>query len=84
VDVSPDIAAARRKHRGAPEELYEKDALQARLARAYAHAEALVPGDRVLHVRGDGDIDEVAELVRAALFPIIERRSSLPDVGGDA
>lgn len=71
VDVSPDVAAKRRQTRGLPEDLYEKEALQARLAKAYAHAEALVPGDRVVHVRGDGDIDTVALLVREALAPFV-------------
>ncbi|MFO0549833.1 MAG: dTMP kinase [Polyangiaceae bacterium] len=67
VDVAPDVAAERRQKRGGPEDLYETAALQARLARAYAHAEALVPGDKVIHVRGEGSVDEVAVLVREAL-----------------
>lgn len=71
VDVTPQTAALRRKQRGAPEELYEVEAFQSRLAKAYAHAEALVPGDRILHVHGDGDIDTVASLVRAALQPFV-------------
>ena len=72
VDVAPDTAAKRRRARGGPEELYEVDALQARLAKAYAHAEVLVPGDRVVHVRGDADVDTVARLVREALAPFVE------------
>jgi dTMP kinase len=72
VDVSPEVAAQRRERRGAAEDLYEKVALQARLAKAYAHAEALVPGDRVVHIRGDGDIDTVASLVQGALAPWVE------------
>lgn len=71
VDVTPQTASARRKHRGAPEELYEVEAFQTRLAKAYAHAEALVPGDRIVHVHGDGDIDTVAGLVRMALDPFV-------------
>ncbi|NUP05239.1 MAG: dTMP kinase [Polyangiaceae bacterium] len=73
VDVAPETASKRRRHRGAPEDLYEVDALQNRLAKAYAHAEALVPGDRILHVHGDGDIETVASLLREALAPFIER-----------
>jgi dTMP kinase len=71
VDVSAEVAAERRKLRGLPEDLYETLALQARLAKAYKHAEALVPGDKVVHVHGDGDIDGVSELVRAALEPFL-------------
>lgn len=74
VDVTPDVAAQRRRHRGAPEDLYETDALQARLAKAYLHAEALVPGDRVVHVRGDGSLEEVEAAFRAALAPFVEAR----------
>ncbi len=72
VDVSPDIAAARRRKRGSAEDLYEKNELQARLAKAYAHAEALVPGDKVVHVHGDGTVEEVALLIREALGPWVE------------
>jgi dTMP kinase len=72
VDVSPEIAAVRRRRRGEPEELYEYDALQIRLARAYDHAEVLVPGDRVVHVPGDGAIDAVATAIRVALAPFVE------------
>ncbi|HTJ80771.1 MAG TPA: dTMP kinase, partial [Polyangiaceae bacterium] len=75
VDVSPEIAAGRRKTRGAPGDLYEVDALQARLAKAYAHAEALVPGDKVVHVRGDGDIDSVATAIAHALAPHVETQA---------
>lgn len=76
VDVSPEIAAGRRKSRGLPGDLYEVEALQARLAKAYAHAEALVPGDRVVHVRGDGDIESVALAIHAALAPFVEAPTS--------
>jgi dTMP kinase len=72
VDVAPEIAAGRRKSRGAPGDLYEVDALQTRLAKAYAHAEALVPDDKVVHVRGDGDIDAVAAAIVQSLAPIVE------------
>jgi dTMP kinase len=75
VDVSPEVAASRRRARGGAAELYELDALQIRLARAYAHAEALVPEDRVLHVRGDGSVDEVAREIRAVLAPFVEPRA---------
>jgi dTMP kinase len=72
IDVAPEQASTRRRARGGAAELYEVDALQVRLARAYAHAEALVPDDRVLHVRGEGTIDDVAHRVRSALAPFVE------------
>jgi dTMP kinase len=71
VDVSPEVAAERRRLRGQAEDLYETQVLQARLAKAYKHAEALVPGDKVVHVHGDGDIEAVAELVKATLEPFV-------------
>ncbi len=71
VDVSAEVAAERRRARGGPEDLYETHVLQARLAKAYIHAEVLVPGDKVVHVHGDGSIDDVAELIRGALQPYV-------------
>jgi len=67
IDVSPEVAAARRRARGGAEELLEAVELQALLARAYRRAEAFVPGDRLIHVDGDGSPDTVAEAVAAAL-----------------
>jgi dTMP kinase len=72
VDVAPEIAAARRRARGGAAELFDDPDLQARLAAAYLHADALVPSDRVLHIDGNGTPDEVAAKVVAALAPIIE------------
>jgi len=43
LDVRPEVAAERRRSRGATRDLYEEGELQARLARAYAAAEELVP-----------------------------------------
>ena len=59
LDVDPDIAAERRKIRGGKAELYEKLELQRRLARLYAEAERLVPGDRVVHVDANQPLDQV-------------------------
>jgi dTMP kinase len=66
-DVSPNVAAERRRGRGASQELYEQSELQARLARAYAQAEVLVPGDDVAHIDADRTVEEV---VAAALSAI--------------
>jgi dTMP kinase len=71
VDVSAEVAAERRRQRGGVEDLYETLALQARLAKAYTHADALVPGDKVVHVHGDGDIESVEAAIRVALAPFV-------------
>ena len=72
VDVDPAVAEARRRARGGAEELYETTRLQAELARAYASAESLVVGDRVVHVDGNAELEQVAERVREALAPWVE------------
>ncbi len=71
VDVPAEEAHARRKRRGGPEELYEAALLQARLADIYLHAETLLPGERVVHVDGRGDVAEVENRIRHALDPIV-------------
>jgi dTMP kinase len=72
-DVDPDVAEARRAARGLPPELFERRELQRRLAQLYARAELLVPGDRVLHVDANPELDVVAgqlwALVSRALAP---------------
>jgi dTMP kinase len=69
LDVDPDIAAERRKERGGKVELYEKLELQRRLARLYADAERLVPGDRLVHV----DANQPLYRVIARSIEAIER-----------
>jgi dTMP kinase len=71
VDVTAEVAAERRRRRGGADELYEVAELQRRLALAYANAEELVPGDRLVHVDGDRSLDEVEASIRAALDPIV-------------
>jgi dTMP kinase len=73
LDVDPQVAAQRRVGRGGAHELYDDLDLQARLAAAYGRAEELVPGDRVLHVNGNGDPEAIAREVAAALDPLVER-----------
>lgn len=75
LDVDAGVAAARRQRRGGAPELFDGAALQARLAVAYRAAEALVPGDRVLHLDGNPSVDEVSSAVVAALAPFVEPRS---------
>ncbi len=67
LDVSPEVAAARRRARGGAAELFEESELQARLAAAYLRAEELVPGDRIIHLDGDRDPDTVARAMAEAL-----------------
>jgi len=76
LDVSPDVAAARRRARGGAAELFDDEALQARLAAAYLHAEDLVPGDRVIHVDGDRGPDAVAASIAEVLAPFVSSRNA--------
>jgi dTMP kinase len=71
LDVSPGVAAARRRARGGAVELFDDGDLQTRLAAAYLRAEELVPGDRVIHIDGDRDVDAVARSVADALDPFV-------------
>jgi dTMP kinase len=72
LDTSPEIAAARRRLRGGAREIFDDLELQARLAQAYRRAEQLVPGDRVIHVRGDDETEAVTQAIIAALEPVID------------
>lgn len=76
LDVSPEVAAQRRRERGGAAEIFDDADLQSRLAAAYLRAEAFVPGDRVIHVNGEAGEDAVAAAVAAALAPIVSPRSS--------
>jgi dTMP kinase len=66
LDVSARVAEERRGARGASRELYERSELQSRLVRAYAEAELLVLGDRIVHIDADRPLESVvADAVRA-------------------
>ena len=71
IDVPAEVAEERRRGRGGVEEMFEHRALQERLVSIYARAETLVPGDRVAHVSGVGDLEAVSarllEAVREAV-----------------
>jgi dTMP kinase len=71
LDVSPEVAAARRRARGGAAELFDDAELQAKLASAYRRAEEFVPGDRVVHIDGDQDVSAVQAAIAAALDPIV-------------
>jgi dTMP kinase len=60
IDVPAEIAEERRRARGGTEELFDAREIQSRLASVYARAEELVPHDKVLHVPGVGEVQEVA------------------------
>jgi dTMP kinase len=67
IDVPAEVAAERRGSRGGSEELFENMEIQRRLAGVYARAEELIPGDRVVHVSGIGEVDEVGQRLLAAV-----------------
>ncbi len=68
LDVPVDVTRARRRARGTQDELYEEDALQARLVAFYATIEGYFPGERIVHVDAHRDADVVAaEILALAL-----------------
>ena len=71
LDVSPDVAAGRRRARGGAAELFDDAEVQARLASAYRNAEALVPGDHLVHIDGDASPEAVEAAIAAALSSLV-------------
>ncbi|MEM9695710.1 MAG: dTMP kinase [Myxococcota bacterium] len=71
LDVEPEVAASRRARRRQAAELYEEDVIQRRLAALYENAETLVPGDRIVHIDGNGPLATVEHAVREALRPFV-------------
>jgi dTMP kinase len=63
IDVPAEVAEERRRARGGVEELFDAREIQTRLTSVYARAEELVPNDRVLHVPGVGEVQEVASRI---------------------
>lgn len=78
LDVDPDVAEARRRARGQPEELFERRELQRRLAQLYAEAEQLVPGDRLLHIAADAALPAVAAQVWEGVARVLGADNLLP------
>ena len=66
LDVSADVAAARRQARGEPSQLYEQNETQRALAVFYKDLETHMRGDRVVILSADGPVDEVQAKVLAA------------------
>jgi dTMP kinase len=70
VDVSPDVARARRLARAGDREIFDDDAFQARLAAFYRDIEQHFPEDRIVHVSGDGDADSVFAALLAVVLAL--------------
>lgn len=68
LDVTAEVAEERRERRGGAEELFEKREIQAKLARLYLEAEALVPGDKLVHVPGDASVEETAARIQEVVL----------------
>ncbi len=68
IDVPAEVAEERRRNRGGVEEMFEHRALQERLVTIYAHAETLVPGDRLMHVSGVGTAEETSARILEAVL----------------
>lgn len=67
LDVSPAVAHERRAARASAAEIYDDPSLQARLAGFYRDIERHFPHDRIAHVNGDRDVDEVHRAVLAVV-----------------
>lgn len=75
LEISAEEAAARRHARGSAEELFDADSVQRRLVEAYARAEELVAGDRVVHLSALGSVEAVGARILAAVS------ESFPELG---
>src|SRR3954471_525582 len=72
LDVSPEVARARRVARSTAKELFDDDDLQGRLALFYSDIDAHFPGERIAHVPADRDVDAVFADVLALALPFLE------------
>jgi len=72
VDLSEDVAAARRAERGGKPELYEYTELQRKLSVGYQQAERFVPKDAVRHVDGARSVVEVADQIAKIIGEFLE------------
>lgn len=59
LDVSPEVARARRLARDAKRELFDDDALQRALGAFYRDIERHFPDDRIVHIDADRDVEAV-------------------------
>lgn len=71
LDVSPEVARARRLARAGDKELFDDDDLQGRLAAFYAELDRHFPGEPIAHVQADRGVDEVFADVFALVTPLL-------------
>ena len=72
IDLSDDVAQARRALRGGKPELYEYAELQKKLSEGYVRAEDFVPGDVVRHVDGARPRAEVTDQIAKIIGEFLE------------
>ncbi len=71
LDVSPEVARARRLARSADKELFDDDDLQVRLGQFYARIEQHFPGERIVHIDADRDVEAVFSDILAHVLPLL-------------
>lgn len=75
LDVSEEVAAARRSRRGGRAELYEQSAFQQRLAQFYKHLEHHFAGEKFVHIDGHQTPDAVHEQIVAQVDALLNRNA---------
>jgi len=74
LEVSPKVAALRRHGRGGPAEIFDEQALQARIARAYGRViQRHQRRQRVVRVDGEAAPEEVTEALLARARAVLRR-----------
>lgn len=66
LDVTAEVARARRLARGDQRELFDDDELQSKLAAFYTDIDRHFPGDAIVHIDANRSVDDVAHDVLAA------------------
>jgi dTMP kinase len=74
LDVPPALAAQRRSQRRGAAELYDDAELQSRLCTLYAELERYFPGERIVHIDGQGSVEEVNARLLAEVRALREGR----------
>lgn len=73
LDVSSEVSAERRASRSAVPELYETDELQTQLAGFYDKIDDHFPGDRIVHIDGHRDMEEVGADILKYVLDVVGR-----------
>lgn len=68
IDVTPEVAEARRLARGSSQEIFDQAAFQAKLAAFYREIDRFFPEDCIVHVPGDGDVESVYDVLLDAVL----------------